>query len=245
MGLSHSVCDVAVAVREGGSIYDGVSARTITIWGPMKIAYALPLLSAGALLLAGCSSSTPPAQAEAPPTMSVAPAQTPTPTASPSSTITTNGHGNIPKKVGEVGGVGGTSLANADLKFKVTSIEPITCDAPYGTPPAGTALAVALEVETTPTFKGAVSVNGAPGLTSFDAHYWKGYAANGTRMNKVDTVATQNCVADQSRLLPSSIGKGEKATGIIILEVTTPTGSIAYDGAGLIDGGWEWAYPAK
>lgn len=212
----------------------------------MKITYALPLLSAGALLLAGCSSSAPAAQAEtATPSMSAAPAQTSGPTPYPSATVTTNVHGNIPKKIGEIGGAGGTSLANADLKFKVTSIEPITCDAPYATPPAGTALAVAIEVETSPTFKGAVSVNGAPGLTSFDAHYWKGYASNGTRMNKVDTVATQNCLSDQGRLLPSSIGKGEKATGIVVLEVTTPTGSIAYDGAGMIDGGWEWDYPAK
>jgi hypothetical protein len=31
----------------------------------------------------------------------------------------------------------------------------------------------------------------------------------------------------------------------VILEVTTPTGSVAYDGAGMITGGWEWEYPAK
>ncbi|MFC8411045.1 hypothetical protein [Arthrobacter sp. NPDC057259] len=219
--------------------------RTITIFGTMKTTYALSLISGAALLLTGCS-STPAAQAErVTPSMSVAPAQTSSATSSPSATVLTNAHGNIPKKIGEVGGAGGTSLANADLKFKVTSIEPVTCDAPYATPPVGTALAVAIEVETSPTFKGGLNVNGAPGLTSFDAHYWKGYASNGTRMNKVDTVAAQNCLADQTRLLPSSLGKGEKATGVVILEVTTPTGSIAYDGAGMIDGGWEWDYPGK
>jgi hypothetical protein len=208
----------------------------------MKFNYALPLLTTSALLLAGCSSS---AQPEAKPTLSVEPAQVSTPTPSPTSTTVTNARGNIQKKIGELAGAGGTTLADASLKFKVTSIEPITCDAPYATPPTGTALAVAIEVETTPDFEGGLIVNGAPGLTSFDAHYWKGYAANGTRMNKIDTTAGQNCVADQGRLLPSSIGKGEKATGIVILEVTTPTGSVAYDGAGMITGGWEWEYPAK
>ncbi|WP_211879104.1 hypothetical protein [Pseudarthrobacter albicanus] len=208
----------------------------------MKLSYALPLLAASALLLAGCSSS---AQAEAQPTLSVAPAQTSTPTPSPSSSLVTNAHGNIPKKVGELGGAGGTSMTDAALKFKPTSIQPITCDAPYSDKPVGTALAVAIEVETSADFKGGLNVNGAPGLTSFDAHYWKGYAANGTRMNKIDTIAAQRCLADESRLLPNSIGMGEKATGIVVLEVTTPTGSIAYDGAGMISGGWEWEYPAK
>lgn len=208
----------------------------------MKFRYALPLLTASAFMLAGCSNSGP---AEVKPTLSVEPAQTSSPTPSPTSTIASNDRGNIPKKAGELAGAGGTSLADASLKFKVTSIEAITCDAPYATPPTGTALAVAIEVETTPGFEGGLNVNGAPGLTSFDAYYWKGYAANGTRMNKIDTTAAQNCVADEGRLLPSSIGKGEKATGIVVLEVTTPTGSIAYDGAGMITGGWEWQYPAK
>ncbi|OOP65286.1 hypothetical protein BMF89_00095 [Arthrobacter sp. SRS-W-1-2016] len=149
------------------------------------------------------------------------------------------------KKVGEFAGAGGTSAADGTLKFKVTSIEPISCDSPYSTRPAGTALAVALEVETTANFKGGLTMNNESGLTSFMANYWKGYTPDGTRMNKVDTVAVQSCVADQSRLLPDTIGKGEKAAGIVILEVTTPTGTIAYDGAGMTSGGWEWDYRAK
>jgi hypothetical protein len=207
----------------------------------MKLRHAIPLLSASALLLSGCGST---AQAEPAPTLSVAPAQTSTPTPTASATVAKTSRGNVQKKIGEVA-MAGKSAADATMKFKVTSIEPITCDAPYGTPPAGTALAVAIEVETTPEFEGGLNVNGAPGLTSFDAHYWKGYAANGTRMNKIDTVAAQNCVADAGRLLPSSLGKGEKAVGIVILEVSSPTGIVAYDGAGAVNNGWEWEYPAK
>jgi hypothetical protein len=207
----------------------------------MKFHYTFPLLAtASVLLLSGCSSNP---QAQAQPSLSVAPAQT-TSTPTPSATVAKTARGNVQKKIGETAWAG-KSAAEATMQFKVTSIEPITCDAPYGTPPAGTALAVAIEVETTADFDGGLSVNGAPGLISFDAHYWKGYAANGTRMNKIDTVAAQNCVADESRLLPSSLGKGEKATGIVILEVTSPAGIVAYDGAGAVTSGWEWEYPGK
>lgn len=207
----------------------------------MKRHYTLPLLAtASVMVLSSCSSSP---QAEAPPSLSVAPAQTAaTPTAS--AAVTKTARGNVQKKIGETA-LAGKSAADATMKFKVTSIEPITCDAPFATQPTGTALGVAIEVETTADFEGGLNVNGAPGLTSFDAHYWKGYAANGTRMNKIDTVAAQNCVADEGRLLPSSLGKGERASGIVVLEVTSPTGILAYDGAGAVNNGWEWNYPGK
>jgi hypothetical protein len=209
---------------------------------PVKFTYALPLLAASAMLLAGCSSN---ATTEPTPSLSVEPAQA-TATPSPSSTLVKNARGNVTKQIGVLAMAGGKTQADEPtLKFKVTSIEPITCDAPYATPPVGTAMAVAIEVETSADFVGGLTVNGAPGLTSFDAYNWKGYAANGTRMNKIDTVAADNCVADESRLLPSVIGKGEKATGIVILEVTSPTGSLAYDGSGMVSNGWEWEYPAK
>lgn len=218
----------------------------------MKFRRAIPLLTASVLLLTGCAGATqseaqPTSSVESPKTSSPAPSQetsSPVPSPSPTGPVT-NARGNIPKKVGEIARAGGKTIETATLKFRVTSIEAITCDAPYAQQPAGTALAVALEVETTPDFKGAVSVNGVPSLTSFSSYHWKGYTSNGTRMNQLDTVAGQNCVADTTRLLPSSMGKGEKAAGIVVLEVTTPTGSISYDGAGLVSGGWEWEYPAK
>jgi hypothetical protein len=202
----------------------------------MKFRPAIPLLITSVLLLTGCTGD---AQSEAQPAPSVEPeTSSPAPSPSPTGPVR-NVRGNIPKKIGEMAVAGGKTIETSTLKFRVTSIEPITCDAPYAKQPAGTALAVALEVETTPDFKGALSVNGVPGLTSFSSYYWKGYTSNGTRMNQLDTVASQNCVADTTRLLPSSLGKGEKAAGIVVLEVTTPTGSISYDG------GWEWEYPAK
>ena len=129
------------------------------------------------------------------------------------------------------------------MTFKVTSIRPIQCDAPYGTPPKGIALAIAIEVSTTPGFSGPLIVNGQEGQVSFGPHYWKGYASNGTRMNTVESSANRNCVADDSKLLPDYIGKGEQLNGLVVLDVSSPTGEVAFDPSGF--GGWAWKYPSE
>jgi len=224
----------------------GVKSHSSTR-GKMNLKHGSLLLLTSTILLVGCSappqaveaessSSSPSSSAEA--VSSVAPTSSSTPSG-PARNI----RGNLVKKVGEIAAAGGHTLETATLKFTITSIEPITCDAPYTEPPKGTALAVAIEVETTAGFKGAVSVNGTPELTSFSAYHWKGYTPDGTRMNQLDTVASKNCLADKGRLLPDSLGKGEKAKGLVILEVNTPTGTIAYDGAGMVTSGWEWQFP--
>lgn len=126
------------------------------------------------------------------------------------------------------------------MKFKVTSIKAVTCDAPYATAPKGQALAVALEIETTSQFEGPLEVNGTPGMVSFRPYYWKGYASNGTRMNTVDTGIHHNCLSDTTSLLPDYIGKGEKLNGLVILDVTTPKGSLAFSPDESL--GWTWQY---
>lgn len=128
------------------------------------------------------------------------------------------------------------------LTFKVTSIKAIQCDDQYGTEPTGTALAVSLEIETTADFVGPLTVNDAPGLISFRPYYWKGYSEDDTRMNTVDTNISYNCLADRTLLVPDYIGKGEKVKGIVILDVTSPTGTVAY--SPWDDGGWIWKYPS-
>ncbi|PNI09442.1 hypothetical protein CXX84_04035 [Arthrobacter sp. AFG7.2] len=128
------------------------------------------------------------------------------------------------------------------LTFKVTSIQPIKCDAPYATQPTGTIIGISLEVATTSTFSGPLTVNGEEGLISFDPYYWKGYAANGTRMNKIDSTAVQGCLSDESKILPSYIGKGEQLNGLVLLDVTSPSGEVSYDPSG--GGGWVWKYPS-
>lgn len=129
------------------------------------------------------------------------------------------------------------------LSFKVTSIETIACDAPYAPEPNGIPIAISLEIETTADFEGPIIQNGVESGIDFSPYYWTGYADNGTRMNTIDSNITQNCLADETKVLPTWIGKGEKVNGIVVLDVATPTGSIAFDPAGF--GGWVWEYPSK
>ncbi|RAN69587.1 hypothetical protein B5P43_35540 [Bacillus sp. SRB_336] len=125
------------------------------------------------------------------------------------------------------------------LHFKVTSIAPIECDR-SGAKPSGTALAVGLEISTDAKFLGPLEVNGVDGQISFGSYYWRGYEADGTRMNNVDSSAANNCLMDRGRLIPDYFGKGEQLKGIVILDVTTPTGVIVFNPAG--GDGWAWKY---
>lgn len=207
----------------------------------MKTFRTIAVASLLALTLASCS-STPPQ--EATPSVSVPPAatQSPTPTATPTATRKANERGQIIKEVGEPASRTNVQNAPPTLTFKVTSIKPIECDAPYATPPMGTIIAIALEVATTSDFSGPLTVNGQEGQISFGAHYWKGYAANGTRMNTVESPSVQNCLADRSQVLPDYIGRGEHLNGLVLLDVTSPSGEVAFDPTG--SGGWVWKYPS-
>ena len=194
-----------------------------------------------ALLLTACSGPQP----QVAPTPSVAPTSTPsaTPTPTPAATDTENERGQLVKKIGEEAILVTDGYdAPPTLTFKVTSIEPIKCDAPNAAPPNGTAIAVALEIATSPTFSGPLEVNGQEGMISFRPHYWKGYASNGTRMDTVASSVEHGCLADTRKLLPDYVGKGEKLTGLVILDVTTPTGEVSFAPNGI--GGWVWKYPA-
>ncbi|WP_217375672.1 hypothetical protein [Paenarthrobacter ureafaciens] len=192
-------------------------------------------------MLSACSTPSP----QAAPEVSVEPAATASPTLTPTPTVSRNenARGQLIKEIGEPAGLL-TSGENTPptMTFKVTSIKPIECDAPYATPPTGTALAISIEATTTPQFSGPLIVNSEKGLVSFGPHYWKGYAANGTRMNTVESSATQNCLADKTRLLPDYIGKGEQVNGLIILDVSSPSGEVSFDPSGF--GGWVWKYPS-
>lgn len=186
--------------------------------------------------LTACSSTSAPT-----PDISVDPAASSSAAPTTAATPAENDRGQIVKEVGETATFQ-TDNDEPTMKFKVTSIKPVECDAPYATPPKGTALAVSLEIETTAAFDGPLSVNGQDGLISFSPRDWKGYASNGTRMNTVDTSIQQSCLADTTKLLPDFFGKGEKLNGLVILDVTTPTGEISFDPSGF--GGWIWKYPS-
>lgn len=66
--------------------------------------------------------------------------------------------------------MGSEDPKKAPVQFKVTSIKPIQCDAPYATPPKGQVIALALEVKIAP---GATEALGGVSQLSFDSYYWK------------------------------------------------------------------------
>jgi hypothetical protein len=199
-------------------------------------------ISLAVFSLAGCSSPSPAANA---PEVNVPPASTPSPTPTPTPTgPKTNERGNVVKKVGEVAYLTNAEGKPSGLQFKVTSIKRAVCDANYPLNIKGTPLAVTLEVVTTPDFRGAYDTQENP-TVSFDPNLWRGYAANGTRMNKVAGDVSYGCFTDPSKFLPMSISKGEKVSGTLVFDVATPTGSIAYSVSDFNTGGWEYAYSVK
>lgn len=199
-----------------------------------------------ALMLTACAGPQPQAApTDSTASASTAPAPTPSATRTPTTRATGNENerGQVVKKIGEEAILVTDGYdAPPTLTFKVTSIEPIECDAPDATPPNGTALAVAVEVVTSSKFSGPLEVDGQTGMISFGPRYWTGYASNGTRMSTVESSVQHGCLADNTKLLPEYFGKGEKLKGLVILDVTAPTGEVSFAPNGI--GGWVWKYPA-
>lgn len=213
----------------------------------MKTRWIISSVMVAAFALTGCSTQETTATKTVPvpgPTASVSASPTAsvqTTTAAPTSNR--NERGQLIKGIGQVASFQSDTTHTDTLTFKVTSIKPITCDATSGTQPKGTALAVSLEIQTTAEFDGPLTVNGTPGQISFGPYYWKGYTPDGTRMNTVDTNISHSCLADATLLVPEYIGKGEKVKGIVVLDVSTPTGSVSY--SPWDDDGWIWKYSSK
>ncbi|WP_372710988.1 hypothetical protein [Arthrobacter rhombi] len=160
----------------------------------------------------------------------------------PSPTSTTDERGQLVKKVGQSAGIG-DSADDRSLEFTVTGFEFVKCTNAYAGKLNGRALAVHIEVQTSADFEGPLEVDGASGKISFGAEYWNGYQPDGTRMNDLNSDTIQNCMNSRGALLPEYIGKGEKAKGTVLLDVTSKSGEVAFVPYG--EGGWVWKYPAK
>lgn len=101
-------------------------------------------------------------------------------------------------------------------------------------------MALVLTVETK---KDLAEQVGVPTVT-FDPVAWKAYTADGTRLNSLSSVRTYSCVNEQSTLLPTNIGPGEKVTGMVLLDAPSWPRNIAFSLPTQEDG-WEWEVPAK
>lgn len=164
--------------------------------------------------------------------------QSPFPVPTPTSNV--NDRGQLVKEIGET-----ASMVNLDgnttFEMKVTGFEFTECDNPY-TDIAGFVLAVGVEMATTKDYTSGTSINSTPNVLIPDSYSWSGYEPDGTKMADLgsgDDIL--NCFNDGTKLFPDYLGPGEKASGQILLNVTTESGEVAFNPDGI--GGWVWEYP--
>lgn len=147
--------------------------------------------------------------------------------------------GNLVMAVGE-----GAAIESEDGEPQASFvINSITVDAPCTSPDAepaenGHLVTLDVSVETT------AAVGTDDGMSSFamDPYYFKAISSNGTTSNaSPDTIATDYCY-DDAQLLPATIGPGEKATGLVVLDLESPEGILVYEDY-FSYYGWEWTYP--
>lgn len=160
--------------------------------------------------------------------------------AAAASTVQKNARGQIIKKAGETAWTV-DSAGKQLLSFKVLSIKPATCTSDLGFKPQGTVMAISLEIETSPDLKGPTS-DGTTSGVYFGAQEWTGYGSDGIKMNTLLTTAASACLTDRNQEIGGIVGPGEKVKGIVLVDVTTPTGELAFNGVGA-KAAWVWQYP--
>jgi hypothetical protein len=199
-----------------------------------------------ALALTGCQAPAQPASTTTPSaseSTTAAAAEESSPMPVPSATPKTNDRGQVVKKVGEKAYTL-NEAGESDFQMKVTGFDFIKCDGVYAQEMDGYVLAVGVEMETTKDFVGNSSFNDVMDVLLPGAYSWTGYESDGTKMSDLtggDGII--NCFDDGRKLFPEYIGKGEKAKGQVLLNVTTKSGEVAFDPFGF--GGWVWEYPEK
>lgn len=210
---------------------------------------SIALGSIALLALAACSSpdtTTPESGATpaAPVPAEAAPPQTEDALAEPEPEPTPEGpernaRGNIPMAIGETAVITSTTTGETAVSIVVTGITPsfqcTNTSYPVDPPVNGTYMAITLDVTTgTPAALQEV-MYGSFGL---DSYSFTVFNPEGTRENDSTGNAYQ-CLEDGQEL-PTSMGPGEHATGIVVLDTAHATGSIAYSPS--YDGGFEWGF---
>jgi hypothetical protein len=201
-----------------------------------------------ALALTGCAeggatpttstaAKIPSAENESSPEPSETPTPTPTPTPeSEFGEAIKNERGNLVKEIGQLSGLSASDGSDAYVaRFIVTEIKPDPkCNSGFVEEPKnGHFLLININVETTPE----LAKEEYPSL-SFDNFQWQAYDKNGKRVN--DPVGTSYSCLDAGDMLPNQIGPAQSASGNVVLDVPTTSGSIALTMGGPT--GWEWTY---
>lgn len=114
----------------------------------------------------------------------------------------------------------------------------IPCTEPFTQPPEnGHFVALDVSVETSPNMLTSDLIQ------EFSMSPWdfQAIAPNGVTSNAgADSFATIGCL-DDSVLLPGTIGPGEAAKGLVLLDVADPAGVLIFRDY-QTDSGWEYAY---
>lgn len=242
-----------------------------TMMKPTSLLIALALLSTGCTggdtpTVEASVDASPPTTSDAP-TASPIESMSPTPTSSPTTTqaapttaptieetaapppeqppadaaapaLSPRGH--LVKQIGEPAGIidgNGERLVN----FVVNSITPdVQCTEEFADPAEnGVFVAVDVSVQTSPAM-----ANPDAFISTFEMSPWmfSAISPDGVSSNaSPDTFASFICM-DDSVLLPSSIGPGENAEGIVLLDLQYPSGILIFEDF-YTDSSWEWSYP--
>jgi hypothetical protein len=176
----------------------------------------------------------PPAPA---PTQEAPPAPT-TPAAPPPASTQTSPRGNLIKQVGELAGI---RDANGEYLVSFT-VNDIIVDIPCTDSSAepsehGHFVAVDVSVETSPNMLNSDLIE----QFSMSSLTFQAIGPDGVTSNAgTDSFATLFCLDDAAEL-PSNIGPGETARGLVLLDVEHPAGTLIYEDY-WTDSAWEYTY---
>lgn len=217
----------------GGNATDSPAAETSPHTPPS------PSASAG-----GSESPTPTTSPSAAPPATTAPEEE-EPTGPPAGQPPTDApslspRGNVVKQIGEDAGIidgNGERLVN----FVVNSISTNVVCTEESVQPAENGLFVAVDVsvQTSPAMAEPDAL-----ISTFDMSpsMFSAISPRGISSNAdPGTFASFTCL-DDSALLPSSIGPGENAEGIVLLDLEYPSGVLVFEDFHT-GGSWEWKYP--
>jgi hypothetical protein len=151
----------------------------------------------------------------------------------------TSRRGNLIKELGETAGVYDLDEGpdSVWLEFKITDIETNgECTSDYADPPQnGHFLIVSITAST--GSKLSDELYGSE--VSFDSYDFSVIGPDGVTENDVDGNAYM-CLAERD-LIPS-LGPGENATGKIVLDIASESGTLVFKPWFMYEGGWEWEF---
>ncbi|WP_433507291.1 hypothetical protein ACQP04_12985 [Pseudonocardia halophobica] len=184
-----------------------------------------------AVVLTACSNISPASPTvDVPTTAAAAPASE-----TPAADANESARGNLIKQVGETAGWG---VSNADISVKFV-VDKITIDPKCTTQFAASAqnghlVKVDMRVETTPSMPPNFAYSINPGA-------WSAVGEDGITQTSLATAPSFSCL-NSNEQLPSQLSPASKYRGSIVLDISSPAGTLIFSHPNPTLGGWEWTY---